>query len=405
LIDQHEVPILYPLMKTCHDLPIPSPLALSRSMHLCEIIQQKIQQHNGQVTFADFMELALYHPDYGYYQDPGFKLGKLGDFTTAPELSPLFAHCFARQCQQIFTEAGDQQILELGAGSGQFALDLLTRLESIHALPSRYTIVEISNSLVQQQQARIAAVRPDLLKLIEWLPALPPAISGIVIANEVLDAIPFHCFQVENQQPLLRMVGVQQDQFVWQTAHPTSPELAAALAYITTTYALRDGYQSEIQLPAMSLIRQLCDRLTKGVILLVDYGYGQREYYHPERAHGTLTCFYQHHAHQDPLLYPGLQDITTHIDFTRVIETAASHDLNLLGYTTQCAFLLANGLLEEAQMLENDLPAREQFQLHQAIKTLTLPTEMGETIKVMALGRGYHSTLTGFTTLDRRRDL
>lgn len=405
MIDQHEAPILYPLMKTCHDLPNPNPEALSRSLSLHAIIREKIQQHGGQISFADFMELALYHPDYGYYQHPQFKLGKLGDFTTAPELSPVFAYCLARQCQQIFTEVGENQLLELGAGSGQLALDLLTRLEQLHALPERYYIVEISEHLREQQRSRIATARPDLLPTIEWLPTLPSAFSGIILANEVLDAIPFHRFKVTNQQATLCMIGLQEDQFCWQTTDPPPPELADALTQLTETYTLCEGYQSEIQLLAMELVRQLCHCLTKGVVLLIDYGYGQREYYHPQRAQGSLTCFYQHHSHADALIYPGLQDITTHVDFTRVIETAADHGLDLLGFTTQSAFLLANGLLDEAQTLEAQLPAPGQFQLHQAVKTLTLPSEMGETIKVMALGRGYQQTLSGFATLDRRRDL
>jgi SAM-dependent MidA family methyltransferase len=390
-------------MKTYHDLPTPAPDALKRSRALETIIQEKIQQHNNKISFADWMALALYHPDYGYYQQTDFELGKRGDFTTAPEISPLFAYCFARQCRQIFAELGHTTILELGAGSGRFALDLLTKLAVLQSLPERYYILEISASLRDKQRALIQAARPDLLQKVEWLTSMPATFSGVVIANEVLDALPFACFQIDTQHASERMVTVKDGEFCWELDAATT--LIPAIEQLRVDYRLPDSYQSEILMPAMMLVRQLCEALEKGVILLADYGYGQREYYHPARNRGTLTCFYQHHAHDNPFAYPGLQDITAHVDFTRVIETADAYQGQLLGFTTQSAFLLANGLLDEAQTIENHLSEIEAFALHQAIKVLTMPMEMGDRIKIMAIGKQFSAPLDGFATLDRRRDL
>jgi SAM-dependent MidA family methyltransferase len=385
-------------MTTYHDLPAPSAEMLARSHALSAVIRQTIQQHHGKISFADFMAAALYHPQYGYYQQQHFDLGKHGDFTTAPEISPLFARCAARQCRQIFATAIDDIILELGAGTGRFALDCLTELAAQQALPQRYFIYEISTALRKKQQQLFEAERPDLLSRIEWLTTLPSQFTGAIIANEVLDAIPFQCFQIENQRARERMVTISGDTFDWQIDNTSQLDLALACD-------LTDGYQSEIQPAAMQLVQQLCERLTSGVILLMDYGYGQREYYHPQRNQGSLTCFYQHRKHDNPFLYPGLQDITTHVDFTRVIETAAASGATLGGFTTQAGFLLANGLVEMAQADEEHLSEKDAFRMHQAIKSLTMPTEMGDVVKVMALTKNINLPLAGFSLLDRRRDL
>lgn len=390
-------------MTTYHDLPPPDEISIQRSKKLCEIIRQKIQQHKGKIPFSLFMELALYHQECGYYQAENFTLGRHGDFTTAPEISPLFARCFARQCRQIMQSASINNVLELGAGSGRFALDFLLALEANHALPQRYFIYEISTSLRQKQQTLIMAERPDLLPRIEWLDALPTDFYGVMIANEVLDAIPFDCFEVVEGRGQSRMVANENGRFTWSLDTESPPNLE--VEKLVADYALANGYKSEIHLPAMALVTQLCTSLTKGVILFADYGYGQREYYHPARSKGTLSCFYHHRLHDDPLVYPGLQDITAHVDFTRVIETAAASGADLLGFTTQSAFLLANGLLEFAQAEEEMISEADAFALHQAIKVLTMPTEMGDLVKIMALGKQMDITLNGFTRLDRRRDL
>lgn len=392
-------------MTTYHDIPPPSAEALQRSEALTQVIRQKIRDHQGSITFASFMELALYHPEFGYYQHPEFTLGKQGDFITAPEISPLFARSFARQYLEIAKVSGETDVLELGAGTGRFALDFLMELDHRHALPQRYFIYEISPALRAKQRSLLQVARPDLLSRVEWLTALPQEFSGTVIANEVLDAIPFHCFQINIDSVSERMVTIQDDQLTWQTAAPSSPHLRHEIEILQREYALMPDYQSEIQLPAMDMVRDLCRALKKGVILFADYGYGQREYYHPQRYEGTLSCFYQHRTHNNPLCYPGLQDITTHMDFTRVIATAAANGGEFCGFTTQAGFLLANGMLEMAQADESHLSAADAFKMHQAIKVLTMPTEMGDRVKVMAIGKGFSRELQGFSMLDRSRDL
>ena len=392
-------------MTTYHDLAPPSAESADRSRMLTESIRQKMQKLQGRVSFADFMADALYDPMLGYYQNPGFIIGSRGDFTTAPEISPLFARCFARQCREIFSTLGDDVILELGAGSGRFALDILIELEQLQALPKHYLVYEISESLRQKQRALIETSRPDLLSRFQWLDELPQTFSGVVIANEVLDAMPFHVFKIINQQPHERMVTFESDKFIWQDEMPSSDFIHHEIETLQHEYHLAEGYQSEIQMQAAALVKQLCMLVKHGVILFADYGYGQSEYYHPQRTQGTLTCFYQHRSHNQPLIYPGLQDITTHVDFTRVISTAADYGAKLGGFTTQSAFLFANGLLDMAGEIEPSLNEADAFRLHQSIKTLTMPTEMGDLVKIMAVNLNTDATFSGFKNLDRRRDL
>lgn len=392
-------------MKTYHDLPNPPHGAQIRTDALADKIRQHIQQHNGRMRFSKFMEMALYHPQYGYYKSADFELGKQGDFTTAPEISPLFAKCLAKQCQEIMASLPKQTILELGAGSGRLALDLLTELEQLGCLPDEYYIYEISPALRAKQQHLIHEHRPDLLKRIIWLDDLPKTASGIIIANEVLDAMPVDCFAIENGSVRERVVRMEGNTFVWQT-HTPSPTLTEKAEELLQHYDLADGYQSEVSIAATEYAGKLCDLLSEGLILFIDYGYGQSEYYHPQRAQGTLTCFYQHRRHNNPLVHPGLQDITAHVDFTRIIETAADHGSELAGFTTQAGFLLGNGLMDYAKDMSKGMSEKDSFHMNQAIKTLTMPTEMGDRVKVMAISKNFIAPeLAGFKMLDRTRDL
>ncbi|RDI42450.1 class I SAM-dependent methyltransferase [Aquicella lusitana] len=372
---------------------------------LIQILRQEIEKEDGRISFAAFMERALYHPAFGYYNTPQFNLGREGDFTTAPEISPLFARCFARQYMEIFDALSTGNLLELGAGTGRFASDCLLELERHRSLPDRYFIYEISETLRLKQQALLASTCPHLLPRVVWLNELPQQFVGIIVANEVLDALPVHCFRIEGHTVKERCVAWGKDRFIWQPTAPTVTELAEKTMKIRERYELADGYESELNLNLPRFIESLTGALAQGVILLADYGYGQQEYYHPERRQGTLTCFYQHRRHDDPLILPGLQDITAHVDFTPVVETAVANECTLGGYTTQAAFLFANGLIELAEIEEKNLSPADTFHLHQAIKQLTLPTEMGDRIKVMALCKNMEHPLSGFSLLDRGRDL
>jgi SAM-dependent MidA family methyltransferase len=382
-------------------LPQPSHDAMRHSQHLVNAIRQEIQQAGGYISFARYMELALYMPGLGYYSAGSHKIGTYGDFITAPEISPVFALCLAKQCSQIHKTLGSMDILELGAGTGKLACDLLLALEQLHALPEHYYILEVSAEFKARQKKMLAEKCMHLLDRVSWLTELPQALTGIILANEVMDALPVHCFRVENEKLFERCVTIDDNSFAWHIAEPNL-ELKVALQDRLNDIQMPSFYESEVNLFLPKWIQAITACIGKGVILFLDYGYGRREYYHTDRNSGTLMCFYQHRRHSDPFKLVGLQDITAHVDFTCVAEAAAATETTIAGYTTQAAFLLACGLMEIPQA---SLTETERYQANQAIKLLTLPSQMGEIIKVMALSRNYHDSLLGFSLIDRKRDL
>lgn len=351
------------------------------------IIREKIEHNAGKINFADFMQLALYHPEFGYYCRPEFRLGRAGDFTTAPETSPLFGECLANFAMQFFSENECQTILELGAGSGRLAYDLLNRLKNLD-IQANYYIYEISPSLRQQQQALLSEYP------VVWLDHLPIDFEGLIIANEVLDALPVNLIQIEGGVTKEKYVRLNGSNFDW-TLVETQP----------IAFDVHDGYQTETHPHTAEFMKNLSSCLRKGIILLLDYGYGESEYYHPQRSRGTLTCFHQHQKHDNPLIHVGNQDITAHVNFSLVAETSVQNECDILGFTTQSAFLLECGLIELALQRSHQLSSRAEFELNQSIKKLTMPTEMGEVIKAMAIGKSINIKPKGFHTLDRRRDL
>lgn len=380
-------------------LPTPSPIALAHSEQLKTHICQEITRAGGHISFARFMELALYAPGLGYYSAGSHKLGKQGDFVTAPEISPLFAKCIAKQCQQIFSILPNSCILEIGAGSGKLASELLLELERLEVLPEKYYILEISADLRAKQQDLLRQTCPHLLSRLEWLNALPSTqLRGVILANEVMDALPVHVFQMVDTQLQERSVANKDGELTWLNT-PLTDELKKNTAEIPP---LENGYTSEINLMLKPWIGSIADTLAEGIILLFDYGYGRQEYYHPERNTGTLMCYYQHHRQENPFILVGLQDITTHVDFTQVAESAVDSGLHLAGYTTQAAFLLASGITE---FPVDETDAAAQYQRAQEIKLLTLPSQMGEAIKVIALSKQCEIPLLGFALYDRRKDL
>lgn len=380
-------------------------MTLNINEQLIQTIRQQIIQSGGAISFATFMQLALYAPNLGYYNTEKRIFGRGGDFVTASEISPLFAACIARQCQQILTALGSGDILEIGAGSGVFAKNVLLELQKLDCLPRQYFIYEISPALRAQQLQLFELECPELLKHVRWLNQLPSAgINGIIFANEVLDALPATCFQVTEQGVEERCVTWEKDHFAWKNKKSSASDFVSQIKTIAETCELSVGYTSEINLEIPKWIDQIAHVLTQGVILLMDYGYGRREYYHPDRTQGTLMCFHQHQSHSDPFVMVGLQDMTAHVDFTTVAESAVDAGLNVAGYTTQAAFLLACGLLDLADKPEN-ASATDLYTQAQAIKTLTLPAQMGEIIKVIALSKQIDLPLKGFALHDRRKDL
>ncbi|HEY6123866.1 MAG TPA: SAM-dependent methyltransferase [Steroidobacteraceae bacterium] len=386
-------------------LPLLNADELAHSQRVTEHIRAFMQQHGGVIGFDAWMRLALYAPGLGYYSAGATKLGSNGDFVTAPEIGSLFSRCLARQCADVLQVTGGD-ILELGAGSGRMAADVLTELAAMDSLPDRYSILEVSADLAERQRARIAELPGELSARVQWLDRWPERVMrGVVLANEVLDAMPVERFILRGRPGGIdvRALGVALAGvgFEWRETSP-SPELMHAVADIVEALPmpLPDGYVSEVCLAFQPWMASLAAQLEAGVALLVDYGLPRAHLYHPDRAAGTLRCHFRHRAHSDPFINVGLQDITAWVDFTRVAEAASSAGLEVLGFASQAGFLIGAGieslLSTEMQLAGDD--TRQQARLAGEARRLLLPGEMGEIFKVIALGRGYESPLTGFST-------
>ena len=368
-------------------------------------ISTKIQEAGGQISFAEFMHEALYSNGLGYYSAGSIKFGRDGDFITAPEVSAVFGRVLARQCAEVLAEVDSGEILEFGAGSGKLAIDILSVLEEQGMLPVAYNIFEISPDLVERQKNRLQAELPHLVERVRWLSVIAINFEGVIIANEVLDALPVERFVRRESGIFQMLVSLSGDTFVW--AETEAPEqLAIAVASIESEIAepLPLGYRSEVCLASSTWIAELAECLRYGAVFLFDYGVSQREYYAPDRDDGWLRCHYRHHVHNDPLILPGIQDLTVWIDFSSVASAAVAGGFNILGYQTQSQFLMGGGLEIEMQGF-TDLPVMQQLELSSQIKTLTLPGEMGENFKCMALGRGDITLPSAFKFADRTQTL
>lgn len=385
--------------RSLRELPEPGPEAKAHCMHVAEEIANAIDEANGCLPFDHYMALALYSPGLGYYSAGSRKFGEAGDFVTAPEISSLFSRALARQVGEVLRTVGGS-VLEFGAGSGVMAADILLELEALGALPERYFIIEVSADLRERQRATLAARVPGLVNRVNWLERLPePGFRGVVLANEVLDAMPVARFRITEQGPLELCVRRAQQGFEWATVSP-GPRLVQDLQRLGPALeGLPVGYESEINGAATDWVHALNGFLEAGAALIIDYGFPRHEYYHRQRIDGTLMCHYRHRAHSDPLILAGLQDITAHVDFTAVAEAGLEAGLSVSGFTNQANFLLANGLAELAGQADD---LRRQVELAVQIKKLTLPTEMGELFKVIALTRGLSAPLGGFTLRDDR---
>ncbi len=381
------------------NLPTPSPDAIAHSERLSELIHHDIATQGGWIPFSRFMELALYAPGLGYYTAGARKFGEAGDFITAPELSTLFGRTLANQLIEVM-QASTPHILELGAGSGKLALDILIELEKRDALPESYSILEVSADLRERQQTLIQERLPHLANRVQWLDVLPEKISGAVIGNEVLDALPVHLIHWSEGRILERGVGSNGATFAWQDRIPEN----AALLDIAKDINVPDDYLSEVSLAARGLIASLSERMENGVLLFIDYGFGSAEYYHPQRSRGTLMCHYRHHSHDDPFYLLGLQDITSHVDFTAIAEAAIDNGAHFLGYTSQAHFLINNGVTELLSEVSPE-DVRAYSPLSSQFQKLTSPAEMGELFKVIALGKGMEGPLAGFLRGDMSRRL
>jgi SAM-dependent MidA family methyltransferase len=368
---------MIPPTTTSAELPRPSDEALRQSAALVAEIRRDIARAGGWIDFARYMELALYAPGLGYYSGGSTKLGSAGDFTTAPELSRSFARAVGLTLDAELASVAANDVLELGAGSGALAASLLDTFAQL-GRDVRYAILERSADLRQRQQR--ALERFD--GRVRWLDRLPETFSGVVVANEVLDALPVARFAIQAGEPQSLGVVTQEDGFVWQSAR-ARPDLVEAVRAVERALdvPLPNGYRSEICLALPAWLRALGTSVERGSLLFVDYGLVRRDYYHEQRADGTLVCHYRHRAHGDPFVYPGLQDITAWVDFSACAEAAAAAGFIVAGFTTQGQYLL-NVLAALPPTLAVDLASPQE---QSALKTLILPGEMGERFKVMLL--------------------
>lgn len=382
-------------------LPEPSPEAQAASRELAACIAACIRTAGGWLSFADYMDMALHLPGLGYYAGGAHKFGREGDFVTAPELTPLFGQALGRQAAQILGAVSPEPtLLEVGAGTGKLAADLLLALEAQDALPARYEILELSGELRARQRQTLEAAVPHLAARVAWLDELPEKFSGCVIANELLDALPTHAVAWRESGLMERGVTLADTGFGWAQERPAQGALAEAMAALP----VEAPFAGEIGLAARAWIAEWGRRLEQGALLLIDYGLPRHELYHPLRSHGTLRCHYRQQMHEDPFWWPGLSDITTHVDFTAIAEAGFDAGLDVLGYTNQASFLINCGI-GALLAARQEAGGEQALRATSAVQMLLAPREMGEMFKVIALGKGLAAPLLGFARGDRSHTL
>jgi SAM-dependent MidA family methyltransferase len=380
-------------------LPGPDADAMAHSTRVVDIVLEEIAAAGGAIRFSRFMTIALYQPGLGYYSAGSRKFGEGGDFVTAPELSPLFSRCLARACAAVLGQYDDAQILEVGGGSGIMAADMLGELARLDCLPSRYRILEVSADLRDRQETTLASRLPEPGGQVEWLDDFPQEpVSGVILANEVLDALACERFRITSTGPQYLAVKKEGAGLGWTTL-PADDELLNTIGTIESDlgWSLPVGYESEYCPALKPWLTRLADCLSDGLILFIDYGLPRRHYYHQQRSGGTLMCHYRQRAHPDPFVWPGLQDITAWVDFTAVAQAGVDAGLTLEGFTSQAAFLIGSGI---TQFVEESPSDRHRIEAAGQVRRLTMPGEMGEKFKVIGFGKGLRETLPGLTLQD-----
>mgnify|MGYP006267655193 CR=1 FL=1 len=406
-------PIIQPASPRGQDpLPQPDATAQAHSQALCETIVAAINQAGGWIPFSEFMALALYAPGLGYYSGGAHKFGAAGDFVTGPEMTPLFGRTLANTIAPILA-ASKPIVTEAGAGTGKLAGDLLQALEAMGQLPERYDILELSAELAERQRQQLQASVPHLMDRIHWLSCLPEQIEGVLVGNEVLDAMPVELAHWKAGQGQRLGVSIERTdgsiRFI-TTAGPTSPARAEHIHALAEKYEWPDNYTTEIPEAGPAWITTLAQRLKQGALLLIDYGFPRHEFYHHERTGGTLMCHYRHRAHPDPYYWPGLQDITAHVDFTAIAEAGFDAGLDVTGYCTQAGWLMDAGLLDILAAEQPADPAQmtpASVRTQHVVQTLLSPAEMGEFFKVILLSKDLPANLRipGFVRSDRSHTL
>jgi SAM-dependent MidA family methyltransferase len=380
------------------------PLAQAHSDRLFAVIQQHILAAGGKIPFADYMQLCLYTPGLGYYSAGNQKFGQHGDFTTAPEISPLFSQTLARHIQDVRQQLTEFNLLEFGAGSGKMASDILLQLEKDGALPDHYYIIEASADLQSRQRNYLEQHIPALFEKVVWLEQLPEQFIGVIVANEVCDAMPIHRMHFDQTAWHECYVAIDDGVLQWVDGPVSNEALKRRVDLISRDDSQVD-YFAEVNLAAEGWVASLAECLKQGAIFIIDYGHDRASYYHPQRSQGTLMCYYQHQGHDNPLILPGLQDITSHVEFTALAEMAQASGLDVEGFQTQADFLLAGGITELLEELSSDNVTIDSLQHTTAIKRLTLPSEMGESFKALTLTKDLPELLPRLQLADRRYSL
>ena len=378
-------------------LPPPSLEARVHGEQVLAHICAAIDEAGGWISFADYMGVVLYAPGLGYYSAGARKFGAAGDFVTAPELTPLFGAALATAAADVIDRLPDADLIELGPGSGRLAADLLKALAAKGRLPRRYRLLEVSADLAARQRERLRERAPALLPRVDWIEMLPARWRGLMIANEVLDAVPPHLIARQRGAWFERGVSLAGGRLALAD-QPLAPGALRDAA--RAAFPPEGDYVSEINPAAQALIRSLAERCDAGVLLLIDYGFPAAEYYHPQRASGTLVAHYRHRVAHDPLLMPGLCDLSAHVDFSAIARAGVAGGMTVGGYATQARFLINCGILDALASC-GDPQTSAYLRQAAAVQKLLSPAEMGELFKVLALVRGVDGELVGFSDGDQ----
>ncbi|MDX1403265.1 MAG: SAM-dependent methyltransferase [Woeseiaceae bacterium] len=396
---------MQPKSNPAASLPEPDPESAAHSRQVVRYIRDRIADQGGSIAFSEFMQHALYAPGLGYYLSGSRKFGERGDFVTAPEISPLFGQVIARQAAPVLRASDGGRILEIGAGSGELAVAVLKKLADLDALPQEYLILEVSPELCHRQQELISSSVPDHAARVRWLAGLPDKFTGVIVANEVADALPVERIARVDGRTLQARVACDREKFCWQWAE-APPALIDAIDAIENDlgHALPDGYRSEVCLALAPWVRDLVACLRCGVLFAFDYGVTRREYYAPDRNGGWLRCHFRHHVHGDPLILAGIQDLTAWVDYSAMARAAREAGGCIAGFVSQAHFLINGGLGDELRGFDA-LDLERQVDLSRQAKLLTLPGEMGEHVKCLGVAAGDVRSPSAFREFDRSHTL
>ena len=371
------------------NLPVPNHDEKNISDLALNEIKQKIKSNDGKISFSKFMHHALYAPDLGYYSGKSEKFGKSGDFITAAEESGILGRIIAKQCSIILNEMPDASIIEYGPGSGALAVSILKQLLQMNLKPRAYYLVDVSEDLIERQKKRILTELPEIYDSVVWISEIPEGFSGIVIGNEVIDSMPFERFLISDKRILQFFVAIEDEELVYEL-ESANFEIKKYVKQIESKIGkyLCDGFISEISFKGRDWINEISLKLNQGMVILLDYGTSRSEYYSDDNNKGWMHCHFKHHKHFEPLIYPGIQDITTWVDFSLISETAKANGMMIDAYLTQAQFIINNGIEDEFLGFES-MDIKKQMELTRQIKLLTLPDKMGSNFKCLVMTKNF----------------